>query len=44
VNRLLQLTLQAPDIVEAIPVGQQPKGRQFEDLTRKRCEPRKKEK
>ena len=33
-NRLLWLTLLAPDIVEAILVGRQPKGLQLEDLTR----------
>lgn len=34
VNRLLRLTLLAPDIVEAILDGRQPKGIQLEDLTR----------
>ena len=34
VNRLLRLTLLAPDIVEAILEGRQPKGVQLEDLTR----------
>jgi hypothetical protein len=34
VNRLLRLTLLAPDIVEAILDGDQPKGMQLEDLTR----------
>ena len=34
VNRLLRLTLLAPDIVEAILDGRQPKGLQLEDLTR----------
>jgi hypothetical protein len=34
VNRLLRLTLLAPDIVEAILDGRQPKGMQLEDLTR----------
>ena len=33
VNRLLRLTLLAPDIVEAILEGRQPKGLQLEDLT-----------
>ena len=33
VNRLLRLTLLAPDIVEAILDGRQPKGLQLEDLT-----------
>jgi ParB-like chromosome segregation protein Spo0J len=33
VNRLLRLTLLAPDIVEAILDGRQPKGMQLEDLT-----------
>ncbi len=33
VTRLLRLTLLAPDIVEAILEGRQPKGRQLEDLT-----------
>ena len=32
VTRLLRLTLLAPDIVEAILEGRQPKGRQLEDL------------
>jgi hypothetical protein len=32
VNRLLRLTLLAPDIVEAILDGRQPKGMQIEDL------------
>ena len=35
VNRLLRLTLLAPDIVEAILDGQQPKGMQLEEVTRK---------
>ena len=34
VSRLLRLTLLAPDIVEAILEGSQPKGVQLEDLTR----------
>jgi hypothetical protein len=34
VNRLLRLTLLAPDIVEAILDGRQPKGMQLEDLAR----------
>jgi hypothetical protein len=34
VNRLLRLTLLAPDIVEAILDGRQPKGLQLEELTR----------
>ena len=34
VNRLLRLTLLAPDIVEAILDGRQPKGMQIEELTR----------
>jgi hypothetical protein len=34
VNRLLRLTLLAPDIVEAIFDGRQPKGMQLEELTR----------
>ena len=34
VNRLLRLTLLAPDIVETILEGSQPKGVQLEDLTR----------
>jgi hypothetical protein len=34
VNRLLRLTLLAPDIVEAILEGRQPKGLQLEELTR----------
>jgi len=34
VNRLLRLTLLAPDIVEAILDGRQPKVMQLEDLTR----------
>ena len=34
VNRLLGLTLLAPDIVEAILEGRQPKGLQLEELTR----------
>jgi hypothetical protein len=33
VNRLLRLTLLAPDIVEAILDGKQPKGIQLEELT-----------
>ena len=33
VNRLLRLTLLAPDIVEAILDGRQPKGLQLDDLT-----------
>ena len=33
VNRLLRLTLLAPDIQEAILDGRQPKGMQLEDLT-----------
>jgi hypothetical protein len=33
VNRLLRLTLLAPDIVEAIIEGRQPKGVQLEELT-----------
>jgi hypothetical protein len=33
VNRLLRLTLLAPDIVEAVLDGRQPKGMQLEDLT-----------
>jgi hypothetical protein len=36
VNRLLRLTLLAPDIVEAILEGRQPKGMQLEELTRTR--------
>lgn len=32
VNRLLRLTLLAPDIVEAIVDGRQPKGMQLDDL------------
>ena len=35
VNRLLRLTLLAPDIVEAIRDGRQPKGMQLEEVTRK---------
>ena len=35
VNRLLRLTLLAPDIVEAILDGRQPKGMQLEELTAK---------
>jgi hypothetical protein len=35
VNRLLRLTLLAPDIVEAILDGGQPKGMQVEELTRR---------
>ena len=34
VNRLLRLTLLAPDIQEAILDGRQPKGMQLEELTR----------
>ena len=34
VNRLLRLTLLAPDIVDAVLDGRQPKGMQLEDLTR----------
>ena len=34
VNRMMRLTLLAPDIVEAIIDGRQPKGMQLEDLTR----------
>lgn len=34
VNRLLRLTLLAPDIVEAILDGREPKGMQIEDLPR----------
>jgi len=34
VNRLLRLTLLAPDIVEMMLDGRQPKGIQLEDLTR----------
>ena len=34
VNRLLRLTLLAPDIVEAVLDGRQPKGMQLEELTR----------
>ncbi len=34
VNRLLRLTLLAPDVVEAVLDGQQPKGMQLEDLTK----------
>ena len=34
VNRLLRLTLLAPDIQEAILEGRQPKGMQLEELTR----------
>ena len=34
VNRLLRLTLLAPDIVEAVLDGRQPKGMQLEKLTR----------
>jgi hypothetical protein len=33
VNRLLRLTLLAPDIVEPIPEGRQPKAMQLEELT-----------
>ena len=33
VNRLLRLTLLAPDIEEAILHGRQPKGMQLEELT-----------
>ena len=33
VNRLLRLTLLAPDIVEAILEGRQPKAMQLEELT-----------
>jgi hypothetical protein len=33
VNRLLRLTLLAPDIVEAILEGREPKAMQFEELT-----------
>jgi hypothetical protein len=33
VNRLMRLTLLAPDIIEAILDGGQPKGMQIEDLT-----------
>ena len=33
VNRLLRLTLLAPDIQEAIVDGRQPKGLQLEELT-----------
>jgi hypothetical protein len=33
VNRLLRLTLLAPDIVEAVLDGRQPKGLRLEDLT-----------
>jgi hypothetical protein len=33
VNRLLRLTLLAPDIIEAILEGRQPKGMQLEELT-----------
>jgi len=33
VNRLLRLTLLAPDIVEAVLEGRQPKGMQLEELT-----------
>jgi ParB-like chromosome segregation protein Spo0J len=33
VNRLLRLTLLAPDIVEAVLDGKQPKGMQLEELT-----------
>ena len=35
VNRLLRLTLLAPDIVQAILEGRQPKAMQLEELTRK---------
>ena len=34
VNRLLRLTLLAPDLQEAIIDGRQPKGMQLEELTR----------
>ena len=34
VNRLLRLTLLAPDIVEAILEGRQPKGMQLQEITR----------
>jgi hypothetical protein len=34
VNRLLRLTLLAPDIVEAILEERQPKGMQLQDITR----------
>jgi hypothetical protein len=34
VNRLLRLTLLAPDIVEAIVEGRQPKGMQLQELMR----------
>ena len=34
VNRLLRLTLLAPDMVETILDGRQPKGMQLEELTR----------
>ena len=34
VNRIVQITLLAPDIVEAILEGRQPKGLQLDDLTR----------
>ena len=34
VNRLLRLTLLAPDIEEAIFDGRQPKGMQLEEMTR----------
>ena len=34
VNRMMRLTLLAPDIVEAILEGRQPKGMQLEELTR----------
>jgi hypothetical protein len=34
VNRLLRLTLLAPDIVEAVLEGRQPKGMPLEELTR----------
>ena len=37
VNRLLRLTLMAPDIQEAILDGRQTKPLQLEDLTRARC-------